>query len=212
VRRHIATGALLTLLVLPACSGLTEIDWTDPGRESWQRPGDVVEALGLTPGARVADLGAGEGYFVPYLAAAVEETGRVYAVEVDAELGEALQARFADAPNVEVVLGAYDDPGLPDGAIDLVLLVNTYHHIEDRPAYFRRLAGDLAPGGRVAILEPDGELGGILSLTLDEGHTSVASEVTSEMSEAGYRHAASHDFLPVQIFEVYAPGGVAAAR
>ena len=205
MRRHIATGTLLTLLVLPACSGLTEIDWTDPGRESWQRPGDVVEALGLTPGARVADLGAGEGYFVPYLAAAVEETGRVYAVEVDAELGEALQARFADAPNVEVVLGAYDDPGLPDGAIDLVLLVNTYHHIEDRPAYFRSLRKNLSSIGRVVVIEPDAEQWGFFALWISSDHASRAAAVVAEMEAAGYRHKRSVEFLPIQIYEIFVP-------
>jgi predicted methyltransferase len=204
---------LAPLAALCGCSGVGELDFTSFGRDTWQRPDDVVTVLAVEPGDRVADLGAGEGYFVEYLSAAVGADGRVYAVEVEADLAASLSERFpAGSSNVETILGHYDDPLLPDGELDLVLLVNTYHHIEDRPAYFRRLAGDLAPGGRVAILEPDGELGGILSLTLDEGHTSVASEVTSEMSEAGYRHAASHDFLPVQIFEVYAPGGVAAAR
>ena len=93
-----------------------------------------------------------------------------------------------------------------DAGVDLVLLVNTYHHIDDRPAYFRRLRGDLRPGGRVAVIEPNQELGGVLSLALDEGHTSRASEVEAEMLEAGYAVAARHEFLPVQIFRVFAPG------
>jgi SAM-dependent methyltransferase len=195
------------LLALPAvgCSGITKVDWTDPGREMWQRPSDVVTALAIPPGAVVADLGAGEGYFVPYLADAVGEDGRVYAVEVDAERATALEERFADDATVAVVLGEYEDPKLPDGTVDVVLLVNTYHHIEDRPAYFRRLARDLSPTGRVAIVEPNGELRGVLALALDEGHTSIAWEVGAEMGEAGYGPPASHDILPVQIFEVFAP-------
>ena len=84
-----------------------------------------------------------------------------------------------------------------------MLIVNTYHHIEDRPAYFRNLQDDLAPGGRVAVIEPNEDLDGILGLTLDEGHTSSASSVREEMRRAGYRLDEEHDFLPVQIFSVW---------
>ncbi len=79
--------------------------------------------------------------------------------------------------------------------------------IEDRPAYFRRLKTDLRPGARVAVIEPNRDLGGLLSLTLDDGHTSSAPEVAEEMAQAGYTLDASHDFLAVQIFQVYAPAG-----
>jgi SAM-dependent methyltransferase len=136
----------------------------------------------------------------------VGDEGRVYAVEVDAEAARKLGERFPPGSgNVEAVLGASDDPKLPDGGLDVVLLVNTFHHIEDRPAYFRRLRGDLAPGGRVAVIEPDEDLGGVLSLALDEGHTSSAPAVEAEMRAAGYRLDAEHDFLPVQIFSVWRP-------
>jgi arsenite methyltransferase len=196
----------LLLLLLAGCSGVSKLDWTTLGRDTWQRPADVVEALALRPGDRVADLGAGEGYFESYLAEAVGPQGRVYAVEVEPELVEGLRRRFpAEAINVKAVLGTFEDPRLPDGSIDVVLVVNTYHHIEDRPAYFRRLQRDLRPGGRVAVIEPNQDLRGILSLALDEGHESSAPLVEEEMREAGYEVEASHDFLPVQIFRVFTP-------
>ncbi len=154
----------------------------------------------------MADVGAGDGYFLPHLADAIGPDGRVYAVDVEPEVTEELYARYVAEPlPVEVVLGRPEDPELPDGSIDLVLLVNTYHHIEDRPAWLRRLRADLRPGGRVAILEPNAEQGGLLALFLDEGHASRSDAVVAEMRRAGYRHAASHRFLPVQIFEVFAP-------
>ena len=204
---RIARLATCTLaLALVGCNGLGRLDWTTLGRASWQRPTDVVRTLEIRPGDRVADVGAGEGFFVPYLADAVGREGRVYVVEVDAEQTEGLEARFRDErDNVEIVLGRLDDPELPDGSIDLILIVNTYHHIDERPDYFRRLQRDLSPRGRVAILEPDGELTGILSLFQHGGHTSIASEVVQEMDEAGFRQDASYDFLPVQIFEVFDP-------
>ena len=197
--------AFATPFALGGCNGLSKLDWTTLGRASWQRPEDVVRALELRPGDRVADLGAGEGYFLPYLSEAVGSQGRVFAVEVESELAEQLEAQFADGDNVEVVLGRYDDPQLPDGSIDLILIVNTYHHIEDRPAYFARLKRDLSASGRVAIIDPDADLGGILGLFLDEGHDSSASGISEEMEAAGYRPAASHDFLATQVFEVFAP-------
>ena len=200
----IRPAVVLTLLVLLfGCSGVTRLDFTSWGRAIWQRPEDVVRALALSPGARVADIGAGKGYFVPYLSDAVGKGGRVYAVEVEAELTQAMESRFADASNVEVVLGGFEDPLLPDGQIDLVLIVNTYHHIEDRELYFRKLLVDLAPEGRVAVIEPDAELTGILGLFVEDGHGSRASDVEREMLESGYRRLESIDLLPIQIFEIF---------
>jgi ubiquinone/menaquinone biosynthesis C-methylase UbiE len=195
----------LALVLATGCQGVGKLDWTTLGRGTWQRPEQVVESLEIGAGAHVADVGSGDGYFVPYLADAVGEAGRVYAVDVEREITRSLEDRFVADTRVEVVLGGYEDPKLPDGAIDLVLLVNSYHHIEDRPDYFRRLQRDLAPGGRVAILEPNEEITGFLSLFLDEGHTNTSEAVASEMGAAGYLPVARHDFLPIQIFEVFAP-------
>ena len=107
--------------------------------------------------------------------------------------------------NVRVVHAPYDDPSLPDGAIDLVFLCNSYHHIEDRPAYFAGVRRDLRAGGRVAVLDPDEDATAPVSWLLDEGHTSRAAEVRDEMQQAGYAPAASHDFLLTQIFEIFVP-------
>lgn len=201
-----STVLAMAVAVWVGCAGVGELDLSASGRDRWQRPDDVVAALALEPGAKVADLGAGEGYFVEHLSAAVGPQGRVYAVEVEAEAAASLSERFPEnSTNVETVLGDFEDPRLPDGTIDLVLIVNTFHHIEDRPGYFRRLQADLSPDGRVAVIEPNQDLGGVLSLALDEGHKSSAADVREEMRDAGYRLEAEHDFLPVQIFSVWAP-------
>ena len=134
---------------------------------------------------------------------AVGNDGQVYAVEVEAELVQAMESRFESESNVEVVLGRFEDPLLPDGKIDLILIVNTYHHIEEREVYFGKLRGDLAPGGRVAVIEPDAELTGILGLCVEEGHASRSSHVEREMRAAGYRRLESLDLLPIQIFEIF---------
>ncbi len=195
---------LLLGIALAGCSACTNLY-----RTTWQQPDRVVESLKIARGAHVADLGAGSGYFLPYLVDAVGPEGKVFAVDVDPEAVQELRDTVAAAgyTNVEVVLGAFDDPLLPDGAIDLVFLCNTYHHLEDRPQYFSRLRIDLKPGGRVAILDPNADLGGFVSLFLDEGHTSAAADVVAEMKTAGYRKLQSFGFLPSQIFELFAADG-----
>jgi arsenite methyltransferase len=199
--------AVSCLFLVAGCSGFSKLDWSTLGRGTWQRPADVVDVLDLRPGDRVADVGAGKGYFVEHLSGAVGPEGTVYAVEVDAQLVADLAVRFpAEQTNVEAVLGEFEDPKLPDGSVDVVLIVNTYHHIEDRPGYFRRLQQDLSPGGRVAVIEPNEDLHGILRLALDEGHTSSAPDVEQEMQEAGYVVDQRPDILPVQIFRVFKLG------
>lgn len=207
-RHSFRASLLLASAAVFGCQGVSNIELSKihRGRDGWQHPEEVVQSLGIEPGDRVADVGAGEGYFVPYLADAVGDSGRVYAVEVDADKARALEQTFRDAyANVEIVLGRYGDPELPDGTIDVVLIVNTYHHIEGRTDYFTRLRGDLAPAGRVAIIEPNSDLTGVLSLFLDEGHTSSAPDLVDEMRAAGYRPVGSYEFLPTQVFEVFEP-------
>ena len=196
------------LVLLPNYAEFLRLDITAiRGRAVWQKPDRVIESLELAQGDRVADLGSGGGYFLPYLSAAVGPSGKVYAVDVEEDIIQDLEKRIADEEyeNVEVVRGEYDDPLLPDAGIDLVLIVNTYHHIENRQEYFAKLKDDLRTGGRVARLEPDADIWGVLGLTIEEGHQSSREDVRREMKEAGYRLDRSYDFLPVQIFDVFVP-------
>lgn len=167
----------------------------DPGRDAWQRPADVVAALGLHPGATVADLGAGTGYFLPWLADAVGEHGTVYAVEVEPTLVDHITARARDEhlATVRPVLAAADDPHLPAAALDAVLVVDTYHHIDDRVRYFRRLASRLRPDGRLVIVDfdpaaPDGPGPG-------RHHRLAASTVIRELEAAGWQLVRRDDAL-----------------
>jgi ubiquinone/menaquinone biosynthesis C-methylase UbiE len=206
VRRPTRVLALVTALLLAlnasACAAWKRFAYEGFGRDEWQQPEAVIALLGIGPGDRVADLGAGGGYFAFRLADAVGPSGRVYAVDVqDDMLGYlAQQARERGAANVTVVKAALDDPQLPDGEIDLLFTSNTYHHIADRPAYFRRVLDDLAPNGRVAILELDGS-GGWFSRTF--GHFTPAEEIAREMREAGYEQIAAHEIIDRQSFQIF---------
>jgi len=205
MRLRLAWLACLLVLapaLLGGCTRLRSLSYEGFSRDEWQQPERVIEALALAPGARVADLGSGSGYFSVHLARAVGPQGRVYAVDVNADMNEVLRERVADEglDNVEVILGRFEDPLLPDGAIDLVLVVDTYHHLEDRPAYFRRLRGDLAPGGRVAVIDYD-DRGGWFVRWFE--HKTDKPVLVREMAEAGYEVEADHAFLDRQLFVVF---------
>jgi arsenite methyltransferase len=202
-RRRVSAAALL-LLALPVggCASLKRSAYEGAGRDEWQQPDAVIALLGIGPGDRVADLGAGGGYFTFRLAEAVGESGRVYAVDVDDDMVGDLtrQMRERGASNVSVVRAEPDDPELPDGEIDLVFVCDTYHHIADRPAYFRRVLADLAPNGRVAIVEYDERAGGFAGTF---GHFTPADQIEREMREAGYERIRKHEILSRQSFQIF---------
>jgi ubiquinone/menaquinone biosynthesis C-methylase UbiE len=197
-----APGLLLAVALLGGCGYVKRVSYEGFSRDDWQQPERVVAELGLRPRDRVADLGAGSGYFTLRLARAVGPEGRVYAVDVDEEMNDYLRGRVAKAglANVEVILGRFEDPLLPDGGVDLVLVVDTYHHLEDRPAYFRSLQRDLAPAGRVAVIDYDGRKGWFVRWTK---HFTPRALLLQEMAEAGYEVAQEFDFIDRQSFVIF---------
>ena len=168
----------------------------DPERDAWQKPHQVIEALALKPDAVVADLGAGTGYFSVRLARMLPR-GTVYAVDVEPDMVKHLEARAAreNLKNVTAVEAVPGDARLP-AKVDMVLLVDVYHHIDDRERYFRKLAGSLAPGGRVAVIDfkLDSPRGPPKNSRVDP------ERVKAELARAGYALTAEHAFLPDQYF------------
>jgi predicted methyltransferase len=176
----------------------------DPARDAWQKPAEVVAALGLRPGMSVADLGAGTGYFSRYLSATVGDAGTVLAVDTEPNLVTYLRERAEKetTANVIPVLASFDNPRLPAAGVDLVLIVDTFHHVDDRLGYLRRLRRALRPGGRIAIIDwhkrelPVGP-------PLD--HKLAREQVIEEMTAAGYRLVGEPGFLPYQYMLIFAP-------
>ncbi|HUU23589.1 MAG TPA: methyltransferase domain-containing protein [Phycisphaerae bacterium] len=137
--------------------------WNDPGRDEWQKPAELMAAMAMEPGAIAADVGTGTGYFVPHLSAAVGVGGKVLAVDIEQGMLDftAKLAAERGLSNIEYVLADLDDPKLPEGGVDRVLIVNTWHHIAYREAYGARLRRALKPGGSVWVVDfrkdaPDG--------------------------------------------------------
>lgn len=168
----------------------------DPSRDGWQKPDEVILALGLPKQASLVDLGSATGYFSVRFAKWLTE-GRVFGVDVESSMVEYLakRAKAEKLPNLEAILGEYDDPKLPQ-PVDCILVVNTYHHVQQRPLYFANLKSKLKPGGRLVVIDfkkgsekgpPDSE-----KLT--------PAQVTRELEDAGYSPISKWNFLPDQYF------------
>lgn len=127
----------------------------NPSRVGGLKIDDVVSRLRIRSGSSVADIGAGAGAFEGALSAAVGPTGAVYAVDIEQGLLDhiATRAKTLGLANVRVVLGRYTDPALPARNIETALIYDVLHHIQDRQTYLKNLAGYLAPGGRVAVVD-----------------------------------------------------------
>jgi SAM-dependent methyltransferase len=127
----------------------------NPERMAWQKPDHVVTLMAIEPGMTVVDLGAGTGFFEPPLAQAVGPQGKVLALDVEPNMIEHLTSRARDAglAQVEARVVAPDDPGLAAGSVDRILIVNTWHHIDDRGAYSAKLRDALRPGGAIYVVD-----------------------------------------------------------
>ncbi len=173
-----------------------------PDRADWQKPAIVVRIVTLEVGQTVADIGAGTGYFTKILSVGVGPSGKVYAVDVEPRMLEYIRGRDDLLDNVVTIQGTADDPKLPAGEIDLVTIVNTWHHIGGRVAYLGKLRQALSREGRVAIIDwREGELpiGPPPQMRLGR------DEVIAEFESAGWRLATESVALPYQYFLVFYP-------
>jgi ubiquinone/menaquinone biosynthesis C-methylase UbiE len=186
-------------LLIAGCARLKQFAYEGFDRDSWQQPDKVVAALNLHSGQIVADLGAGAGYFTLKLATAVEPGGKVYAVDIDKDLLEYIEKRLKDPTNIETITASAEDPLLPE-KVDLIFTCNTYHHINNRIAYFANARKYLRPGGRVAIIDLDRRawLEGLL------GHYTPSEVIKREIEQSGYRLEQELDFLDRQSFLIFA--------
>ncbi len=144
----------------------------------------------------VADVGAGTGYFLPHLSPAVGESGRVLALDVEPGMVAHMSQRIAQAAmgNAEARRVAPDDPGLAAGSADRILIVDTWHHIDDREAYGARLRQALRPGGRVVVVDftPDSPHGPPPAMRIP------AEQVQRELEAAGFEARIVEESLPYQ--------------
>ena len=131
----------------------SESDWAK--RDAWQRPAEVMDALGLGPGSTVADIGAGRGYFTMRLAARVGPQGRVYAVDIDEGNLNRLRSRAErdKLPQVSAILSSASDPRLEPESVNAILVVNAYHEMRDFDSMMQGMFRGLKPCGLLGIID-----------------------------------------------------------
>jgi ubiquinone/menaquinone biosynthesis C-methylase UbiE len=218
------TIVLLILLMMPAAAGSqdkTQRDehqmhqlHSDPKayigaledrqRDAYQKPHEVMSALGLKPGEVIADIGAGSGYFTFRLAHFVGSKGRVYAVDVSPEMILHINRRIRElkSNNVISVLADPDDPLLSDRSVNRFFFSDSWHHIENRTRYLSLMKKILKPGGEVVIIDfhkKELPLGPPLQMRI------AREEVVREMELHGFRLRKEQTFLPYQYFLIFAP-------
>ena len=166
-----------------------------------EAPNEAVQAMQLASDTVVADIGAGTGYFTFRLAAQVPE-GRVYAVDIQPEMLDIIRKRMQRGPveNVIPVKGQKDNPMLPAGEIDAVLLVDAYHEFAYPYEMMRAIVRALRPGGKVYLIEYRGEDPRIPIKPL---HKMTQQQAIREMQAVGLAWVETKDFLPIQHFMVF---------
>lgn len=182
-----------------------------PDRDEWQRPHQILDALGIADASVVADVGAGSGWFTVRLARRVGPNGIVYAQDVQSEMLAAITRRVQreGLTNVRPVLGRGSDPRLPAAALDAVLVVDVVHEIDDRVTLFENLARALKPLGRIGVV--DFRIGG--AGPGPDADERVAPEILeAEGAKAGLRLLRTETFLPFQYFLIFGRGDAEAAR
>jgi ubiquinone/menaquinone biosynthesis C-methylase UbiE len=173
-------------------------DWLDRSeRVREEEPDKALDALNLAPGMTVADVGAGSGYMTLKMAKRVGPNGTVYANDIQPQMLSILRQRLdrEKVANVKLVLGALDDPRLPAGAIDLILMVDVYHEFSDPQPMLRHMRDSLKPDGRMVLLEYRKE---DPSIPIRPDHKMTVAEAKMEVEAEGFTLANVDERLPWQ--------------
>lgn len=173
----------------------------DPARDGYQKPHEVMKALGVMTGEVIADIGSGSGYFTLRLARHVGDTGHVYGIDVSPDMVRHLNERIRDGGllNTTTILARPDDPLLPQ-PVDRFLIVDVWHHIEDQAGYLAKIKARLEPGGQVVMIDfhkRDLPVGPPAAMKI------AREDLVAQMEAHGFRLVREHTFLPYQYFLVF---------
>ena len=176
----------------------------DPKRDAYQKPHEVVHALGIKPGEVIADIGAGSGYFTFHLARHVGDKGKVYAVDVSPEMVLHVNRRIREqkVTNVVSLLADPDDPLLSDRSVNRFFFSESWHHIENQAKYLSLMKRMLKPGGEVVMIDfhkKELPVGPPMQMRI------AREDLIKQMESSGYRLTKEHSFLPYQYFLVFVP-------
>jgi ubiquinone/menaquinone biosynthesis C-methylase UbiE len=204
--KHVFIFVLIVFLFAPATAQdaqeqkgvLAPKNANEARLNSLQPPDKVMDAIGVSPGMIVAEIGAGRGRYVVQFAVRVGENGKVYAEDIDATALRYLEKRCErwGLENVETILGDVTDPKLPEGKVDLIFVISAYHHFEDPVALLRNARSALKPDGTLAIGE---------WFPTDERPQSGTppEKMEAQMNAAGYRLERLETFLKANRMNIY---------
>ena len=192
-RRHPVSGRIFAPVM-----GVGGAGWLErPEREDEEAPSKALDALDLKAGVVVADIGAGSGYYSSRIARRIGPTGRVYATDIQQGMIDILERRIKNEglANVTTILGGMDDPRLPPASIDLAIMVDVYHELQQPQLFLQRLKPAFKPNGRLVLLEFRKEDPNVPIL---EVHKMSVAEVKQEMEAEGFVLDKVIDVLPWQ--------------
>lgn len=178
------------------------IHWLErPTRELEEQPRKAIEMMELKATDVVADIGAGSGYFSFRMAAKVPQ-GKVLAVDIQKEMTDAVEktAKEKNVTNVETILSTVEDPKLPEGKVDVALMVDAYHEFDHPREMMDGIAKGLKPGGRVILVEYRAEDPNVMILP---HHKMTIDQAKKEMAAVGLTFVESKEDLPQQHFMVF---------
>ena len=175
----------------------------DPARDAYQKPHEVLMALALKEGERIADIGAGSGYFSLRFARHVGTGGQVLAVDISPDMIVHLNRRIRDdrLENIRTILALPDDPLLADASVDRIFICETWHHLENHPQYLARLKKVLKPGGQVIVIDFQNKpipVGPPAEMRV------AREDVVRDFEQNGFRMIKEHTMLPYQYFLIFA--------
>ncbi len=159
-------------------------------RDKWQKSEEIIRLLNISSGSHVADIGCHEGYMTFKLAKVVQPNGFVYAVDVaSSKLGKLKKyAEENNIKNITAIQGDYDNPKLPSNVLDAVLILDTYHEMDDHDAILQCIKTSLKQGGRLLICDPIADARRKLSRTEQENKHELAMEFAeADLKKAGFK-------------------------
>lgn len=188
-----AIGAMIPM-AHDATAQYTEDKWK--GRDKWMKVDQILEAMEITKGATVADLGSHEGYMTLHLAREVGADGKVYAIDVERyklrNLDKHMKKR--DIHHVETILGDYDDPKIPANSLDAIIIMDAYHEMEDYMKILGHVKEALKPGGRLVMIEEIDEYRKEYSRkSQTNSHDLGMNYAKEELTEAGFVIASENE-------------------
>lgn len=194
--------ACLIILAPALCVGQAD-------RETWQPPEKIMDAIGVRPGMRIGEAGAGQGYSTFPLARRVGAQGVVFANDISATSLDVIRHRAAreGLENIKIVVGEVENPLFPEKNLDLIVMVYVLHELERPIPFVKNLHSYLRPGGSLVIIERN------TTVESRQSHSFMTSgRILATMNETGYELDRTETFLPRDTIYIYKAKRVAAMR